>query len=130
MKWLVALVAVTVAFFAGHALATYRMVQLLSELQRSDALSDASILLRSVDVLDKGELSSLRVKLLAVAMVQIEPSPSNFWTWRSVVLGPFEDLGQHSLDWLREQSEHEAEVLLREFKRLCEGSAKVSPCRR
>ncbi len=94
MKLLIAAIAIVTAFWSGYGLSTYRYLSVfLPEMTRSGGASDASILIRSIDLIDKGDIPTLRAKLFAVTYTKINgPPPMGGFGWRDFLGAPLEDI--------------------------------------
>jgi hypothetical protein len=121
MRVVAVAIGIVAAFWAGYGLCSYRAYGLVfPELSRSQATSDASFLIRYVDLIDRGDVVSLRAKLLAVAKVNITPSPpTSRFAWKSFFPGPLEDVGGLVAS-TRHDTDTRIAAIQAELARICE----------
>src|SRR5256885_14679361 len=93
MKVILVAVCIVAAFWAGYGLSSYRAYAVaLPALSRAQDVSNAAILIRSVDLIDRGDIVPLRAKLVAVAKVSTDsPNRSSGFSWKGLLSGPLED---------------------------------------
>src|SRR6266850_2209538 len=93
MKRLAVAIGFLAAFWVGYGLCSYRAYGVaFPELAMSQRVHSASIYMRSVELIDRGEIAPLRAKLLGVTKVYVStPRPTAQFTWKGFLLGPFED---------------------------------------
>ena len=106
-----------IGFWGGYTASAYRAEQThLRVAQRFAALSLASFMLRSVELIDSEKTESLRRKQLAVARSQIEPLPDVTPGATEVLSMPF--LLEAQTDHLRYLNESQEPALRATLKRL------------
>ena len=93
MKVIAGAIGLILAFWAGYGLASYRAYsQAFPVHMRLEQLSNASLFMRSVGLLDQGETAPLQAKLLGVVKLAISnPPPPIQFSWRDFLYGPFDD---------------------------------------
>jgi hypothetical protein len=123
MKLLVVALGIVAAIWVGYALCSYRAYGVLvPELARSQRASTALVLVRFVDVLDRGELAPLRAKLLAVAKENTLPDPPSFrFSFGGFLLGPFET-SSGAIGWTRKTTDENLVEISSNLARLCQTS--------
>lgn len=93
MKAFLAMLLLSLVSGAGHVRFSFHMThELLPSLQRSQSLHLASLMLRSVELLDEGEGSDLRTKLVGVARAEVEAPLSVPINWRAILAPPIQGL--------------------------------------
>jgi len=131
MKLIVTGIAVLAAFWAGYGLCAYRYTSvLLPEAMRSRNVWDASIHVRSIELIDKGDIPALRAKLFVVADTELNtPMPASIFGWRNLINGPLETIDE-PWDSVRQQSDERAAKVRAEIKRLCQSPPQTESYRR
>jgi hypothetical protein len=111
VKIIVALLLAAAGFWAGHAYSSYRMEgKVMPTLQRFQALRSAALMVQSVELIDAGQTTTLRGKLLAAAESQINPLPNLPTNWRAVFAPPFSVPGD-SIESLASSNDTQASTL-------------------
>jgi hypothetical protein len=121
MKLIIAAIAVVAAFWCGYGLSTYRNISVfLPEMTRAGNASDASILIRSIDLIDKGDIPTLRAKLFAMTYAKISnPMPSVGFDWRGFLGAPLENMDE-ATDYTRQHANEQIAAVRTDIKRLCQ----------
>ena len=123
MKRLAVAIGFIAAFWVGYGLCAYRAYGVTyAQVARSNLVFNASLLMRSVELIDRGETGPLRAKLLGVAKVYASnPSPTSQYTWKSFLLGPFEDTSNLAATTPR-QTEDNAAAIRAKLDHICQAA--------
>jgi hypothetical protein len=130
MKIVVLFVALAAAFWAGYDLCAYRAYgAILPTLSQSRDVSTASLMIKFVDRIDKGDTAALRGKLLAIAKVTTEnPNSQPGYSFRSGLLGPLESTADITKS-IRAATEAELVTVHADIARLCQTSPETDTYR-
>ena len=130
MKRLAVAIGFLAAFWVGYGLCSYRAYGVaFPELAMSQRVHSASIYMRSVELIDRGEIAPLRAKLLGVTKVYVStPRPTAQFTWKGFLLGPFEDTSYLTVI-TPQQTEASAADIRTKLARLCQSAPETDSYR-
>jgi len=120
MKGIAVAICVIAGFWAGYGLSSYRAYAVtLPELSRAQEISNAGILIRSVDLIDRGDIAPLRAKLVAVAKVSTDnPTRPSGFSWKGFLFGPLEDTAD-SVERMRQSTDEQLSSIRADIARIC-----------
>lgn len=112
---------VAAAFWACYGVCAYRAYGVVFQgFMESHAASDASLMIRFVDLIDHENVPALRAKLLAIAKVSTDYSvPSPGYSLKALLRGPFES---DSMEWTRDTTASQLKTARADITRLCQTS--------
>jgi hypothetical protein len=123
MKIAAIVVGVLAAFWLGYGLCAYRAYGvLLPMLSRSRDVSNASLMIKFVDLIDRENTVALRAKLLAIAKVSMDnPGPSPGYSVKSFLRSPLESIAD-PVDSIQQSTASQLVTIRADITRLCQTS--------
>ena len=102
MKNVAILFSLAISFWLGYDLCSYRAYgRIFPEMMRSERVHTASLFVRFVDLIDRGDIAPLRAKLTVIAKTDLMIDPPNIGaSWKNLLVGPFERF-EKGLDSIR-----------------------------
>jgi hypothetical protein len=123
MKIAAIVIGVLAAFWLGYGFCSYRSYRvLLPMLSQSRDVSNASLMIKFVDLIDGEKTVALRAKLLAIAKVSIENAdPSPGYSVKSFLRGPLESIAE-PMEAIRQSTVSQLVTIRADITRLCQTS--------
>ena len=123
MKIAALVIGVLAAFWLGYGFCAYRAYGLLFPiLSRSRDVTNASLMIKFVDLIDGENTVALRAKLLAIAKVSSENSaPSPGYSLKSFLRGPLESIAE-PMESIRQSTASQLVTIRADITRLCQTS--------
>jgi hypothetical protein len=123
MKIAALVIGVLATFWLGYGFCAYRAYGLLFPiLSQSRDVSNASLMIKFVDLIDGENSVALRAKLLAIAKVSSENSvPSPGYSVKSFLRGPFESIAE-PMESIKQANASQLVTIRADITRLCQTS--------
>ena len=123
MKNVAIFISLTISFWLGYDLCSYRAYgRIIPEMLRSERVHTASLAVRFVDLIDRGEIAPLRAKLTVIAKTSLlKDPPVSGVPWGNLFAGPFEKF-EDALDWTRTDTERVETEARSELARICQSA--------
>jgi len=120
MRIAAVVVGVLASFWVGYGLCAYRAYGVVfPSLSQSRDISNASMMIQFADLIDHGDATALRAKLLAIAKVSTANSgPAPGYSLKDFLGGPLESTTD-ALAWTRQSTDSKMATVRAGIARLC-----------
>jgi len=116
------IVGLAAAFWAGYGLCAYRNWMVWPTLMQSSQVSNARIMIKFADLIDRDSAAAVRAKALAIAKVSTDdPAPWPGYSFGAFLGGPLQSTteSQEVLDSTRQATASQVTAIRGDIARLC-----------